>query len=186
MRKAGPGWTPLRYEYETYQQICLTRYATSWVSSQNAWPPLMYEYEYVWPLLKYEYECGWPPFNYEYEYTWPPVMHEYDLWICFATSQVWTWMWLTTSQVPPHNHGRGQSQNMHLGERGGIKKNCFFSEKLRIQNFLIRKNWDFFGICFQKGGGGVSPIPKGCYHKNWGFLDIFTKRGGFTQYIGIL
>ena len=62
--------------------------------------------------------------------------------------------------------------------RGGIKKNCFFSEKLR------------------KGGGGVSPNPKLPYQKklrffwivffkrggshifqNWGFLDIFAKRG---------
>ena len=41
------------------------------------------------------------------------------------------------------------------------KKTVFFSEKLRkggeesrrIRNFLIRKNWDFFGIFFWKGGG---------------------------------
>ena len=78
--------------------------------------------------------------------------------------------------------------------RGGIKKiNCFFLQKNSergaggsrpMQNFLIRKNWDFFGFFFSKGGG-VPPIPKGCYHKKWGFWDIFAKKGGLTQSIGI-
>ena len=30
------------------------------------------------------------------------------------------------------------------------------------------------------------PIPKGCYHKKWGYWDIFAKKGVLTQSIGIL
>ena len=47
--------------------------------------------------------------------------------------------------------------------RGGIKKNCFFSEKLR------------------KGGGGVSPNPKFPYQKKLRFFwNFFSKGGGLT------
>ena len=41
--------------------------------------------------------------------------------------------------------------------------------------------WDFYSK-----GGGVSPIPKGCYHKNQEFLDSYAKKGSLTQSIGIL
>ena len=50
----------------------------------------------------------------------------------------------------------------------------------RIQNFLIRKNWDFFGFFFGKRGplgGGVSPIPKGFYHK----MLIFSNTQFFSR-----
>ena len=53
---------------------------------------------------------------------------------------------------------------MTCSVRGGIKKNCSFSEKLRkggegsrrIQNFLIRKNWEFFGAKKVWHWGGAS------------------------------
>ena len=72
------------------------------------------------------------------------------------------------------------------------KKTVFFQKNSerggggsrRIRNFLIRKNWDFFGIFFERGG--VPPIPKGCYHKKWGYWDIFAKKGALTQSIGML
>ena len=77
------------------------------------------------------------------------------------------------------------SKNNIYPIKGGIKKTVFFffrktrergGGSRRIQNFLIRKNWDFFGF-FSKGGG-VSRIPKGCYHKKtWNFW-IFSPKGG--------
>ena len=68
--------------------------------------------------------------------------------------------------------------------RGGIK-NCFCSEKLGkgaggsrpIRNFPIRKKLDIFEF-FSKRGGGLT------YSKRV-LLDIFAKRGGLTQSIGI-
>ena len=72
------------------------------------------------------------------------------------------------------------------------KKNCFFSEKLRKEGgglaeskiSLSEKTEIFLDFFFKRGG--VSPIPKGCYHKNQEFLDICAKKGGLTQSIGIL
>ena len=91
-------------------------------------------------------------------------------------------------------HEYNCKQNLILAIRGGIKKkNWFFSEKLRkgggglaeSEISLSEKNEIFLDFFSKRGG--VSPIPKGCYHKNWGFLDIFTKREGFTtQSMGIL
>ena len=72
------------------------------------------------------------------------------------------------------------------------KKNCFFFGKTpkggvgdlaESKISLSEKNEIFLEIVFNRE---VSPIPKGCYHKNLEFLDIFAKKGGFTQYIGIL
>ena len=49
--------------------------------------------------------------------------------------------------------------------RGGIKKDCFFSEKLR------------------KGGGGVSPNPKFPYQKKLRFFwNFFFGKGGGPTY----
>ena len=58
---------------------------------------------------------------------------------------------------------------------GGVSENPKFPHQKKLR---------FFGYFFQRGG--VSPIPKGCYHKNWGFLDIIAKWGGLTQFIGFL
>ena len=79
-----------------------------------------------------------------------------------------------------------------LGE-ASKKINCFFSEKLRkggggvLPNpkFPYQKKTEIFLEFFSKRGG-VSPIPKGCYRKSWGFLDFFAKRGSLTHFIGIL
>ena len=86
-----------------------------------------------------------------------------------------------------------ETQNATI--RGGIKKNKLFlfqkkSERgaggLAQSKISLSEKNEIFLDFFSKGGV-VSPIPKVCYHKKkWGFLDIFSKRGGLTQSKGIL
>ena len=72
-----------------------------------------------------------------------------------------------------------------LHSQGRHKKTVFFFGKTpkggggsrRIRNFLIRKKLRYFWNFFWKEGG-VPPIPKGCYHKKWGYWGIFAKKGG--------
>ena len=52
------------------------------------------------------------------------------------------------------------------GGRGLAESEISLSEKTEI--FL-----DFFSK-----GGGVPPIPKGCYHKKMGILGYFRQKGG--------
>ena len=54
---------------------------------------------------------------------------------------------------------------------GGVLPNPKLSEKPEI--FL-----DFF---LEGGGAGSHIFQKGVFIKDWGFLDIFAKRGGLTQ-----
>ena len=73
--------------------------------------------------------------------------------------------------------------------RGGI--NCIFFGKtsnggLAKSEISLSEKTDIFLDFFPQKGGGVSPIPKGCYHKNQEFLDSYGKKGGLTQSIGIL
>ena len=79
--------------------------------------------------------------------------------------------------------------------RGGIKKNnCFFFGKtpkggrggLAESEISLSEKTEIFFEFFFKKGWEASPIPKGCYHKNQEFLDIYAKKGGLTQSIGIL
>ena len=73
---------------------------------------------------------------------------------------------------------------VHLGE-ASKKINCFFSEKLRKggggvspnPKFPYQKKLRYFWIFFFKRGG-VSHIPKGCYHKELGILGYFCQKGG--------
>merc|ERR1712016_497177 len=77
---------------------------------------------------------------------------------------------------------------------GGIKKkNCFFFRKTpkgggrglaESEIFLSEKTEIFLEFFFERGG--VPPIPKGCYHKKWGYWDILAKKGALTQSIGML
>ena len=76
---------------------------------------------------------------------------------------------------------------------GGMKKIvCFFRRKsnrgaggLAESKISLSEKMRFFWIFFYSGGG--APIfQKGVIIKNWGFLDIFSKRGGLTQSIEIL
>ena len=86
----------------------------------------------------------------------------------------------------------GRSAFLTIG--GGIKKTVFFlSEKLRKwggrglaeSEISLSEKTEIFLEFFLKGGG-VPPIPKGCYHKKWGYWDIFAKKGALTQSIGML
>ena len=76
--------------------------------------------------------------------------------------------------------------------RGGIKKNCFFFRRtpkggggLAESKISLSEKTEIFLDFFSKGGG-IPPIPKGCYHKKWGYWDIFAKKGALTQSIGML
>ena len=73
-----------------------------------------------------------------------------------------------------------------FSSKGGVSPNpkfqlsetvCFFGNggggSFPIQNFLIRKNWDFFGFFFQKGGGSHIIQRTG---DSW----IFLPKGGFS------
>ena len=78
--------------------------------------------------------------------------------------------------------------------RGGIKKKTvFFFQKnserggkglAKSEISLSEKTEIFLEFFFERGG--VPPIPKGCYHKKWGYWDIFAKKGALTQSIGML
>ena len=77
--------------------------------------------------------------------------------------------------------------------RGGIKKKIlvFFRKTpkgggrgLAESEISLSEETEIF-LEFLKDGG-VLPIPKGCYHKKWGYWDIFAKKGVLTQSIGIL
>jgi len=89
------------------------------------------------------------------------------------------------------NHALSQSLimiMMIIAIRGGIKKKKtgFFQKNSerggegsrRIRNFLIRKNSDFLEFFYE--GGGVSPIPKGCYHKKTGDFGLFLPKRGVS------
>ena len=79
-------------------------------------------------------------------------------------------------------------EKVNITIRGGIKKNCFFSEKLRKggrgvspnPKFPYQKKLRFFWNFFYKGGG-VSPIPKGCYHKKLGICGYYRQKVGLNQ-----
>ena len=79
--------------------------------------------------------------------------------------------------------------------RGGIKKKIlFFFRKtpkgggrgLAESEISLSEKTEICLEFFFERGGGVPPIPKGCYHKKWGYWDIFAKKGVLTQSIGIL
>ena len=78
--------------------------------------------------------------------------------------------------------------------RGGIKKNklVFFRKTpkggrggLAQSEISLSEKTETFLDFFFKGGGGSHIFQKGVIIKSWGFLDIFAKRGGLTQSIGI-
>ena len=80
---------------------------------------------------------------------------------------------------------------MQLGEAS--KKKLFFFRKTpkgggrglaKSETSLSEKTEIFLEFFFERGG--VPPIPKGCYHKKWGYWDIFAKKGALTQSIGML
>ena len=64
------------------------------------------------------------------------------------------------------------------------RHNFFSLDPSHNPKFPYQKKMRFVWIFFSKGG--VLPIPKGCYHKKLGILDIFAKRGCLIQSIGIL
>ena len=74
--------------------------------------------------------------------------------------------------------------------RGGIKKkNCFFFRKTpkggegglaESKISLSEKTEIFLEFFLQRGG--VSPIPKGCYHKKMGILGYFCQKGGSYRF----
>ena len=78
-------------------------------------------------------------------------------------------------------------QDMRRSIRGGIKKNFFFQENPRRggggvspnPKFPYQKILRFFWIFFFKRGGGSHLFQKGVIIKEWGFWNIFVKRGGF-------
>ena len=77
--------------------------------------------------------------------------------------------------------------------KGRYKKNIFFvfgktprGEVSQNPKFPYQKKIRFFWIFFSSKGGGSYLLQKGVIIKRWGFWDIFAKRGGFTQFIGIL
>ena len=68
--------------------------------------------------------------------------------------------------------------------RGGIKKTVFFFRKTpkggegglaESKISLSEKTEIFLEFFLQRGG--VSPIPKGCYHKKLGILGYFCQKG---------
>ena len=75
-----------------------------------------------------------------------------------------------------------------LGEQSN-KKNCFFFNIVRkggggglvdSKISLSEKTEIFLDFFLQRGG--VSPIPKGCYHKKMGILGYFCQKGGSYRF----